>query len=148
MPKTTCSARPICAAYRRPAGARMLRRISTATLQTSRSHHSIARWQIDRGDYVEKSRSIALRSQRSRLRLRLETTGFRARTRLTGRRHRRAARRRRPDDGFARRPLAGEQILDLVAGQRLEFEQRLGQRLEIAALFLENLLRLFVTCLD
>src|SRR5215813_5786080 len=84
----------------------------------------------------------------SGLRLRLEAAGFRPRPRLAGRRHRRAARRGGLDHGFARRPLAGEQIFDLVAGQRLEFEQPLGQRFEISALLLENALRLGVAGLD
>src|SRR5262245_7075030 len=84
----------------------------------------------------------------SSLRLRLEAARFGARARLAGRRYGRTARGRRLDHGFARWPLAGEQILDLVAGQRLEFEQPLGQRFEIGALLLENALRLGVGGLD
>src|SRR5919201_5140249 len=121
----------------------MPRRISTALWARNLAHRSIACSRIDTAA-SERPRD----REPSRLRLRLEATGFGTRTRFAGGRHGRATRGCRLDDGFARRPLAGEQILDLVAGQRLEFEQRLGQRLEIAALFLENLLRLFVTCLD
>src|SRR5579862_2654559 len=86
----------------------------------------------------------------STLRLRLQRAGFGARPVAAGAggRHRGVARRRRLDHRFAARPLAEQQILDLVAGQRLEFEQALGQRLEIAALGGEDLLRLGIAGLD
>src|SRR6266403_1885996 len=82
------------------------------------------------------------------LRLRLQAAGLGARARLASGRHGRAARRRRLDDGFARWPLAHEQVLDLVAGERLELEQALGQRLEIGALLAEDLLGLGIARLD
>src|SRR5712671_7539693 len=91
--------------------------------------------------------TVALANRALRLRLRLQAPGLRARPRLAGGRHGGAA-RRRLDHGFARRPLAHEQILDLVAGQRLELEQALGQRLEIGALVGEYLLRLGIAGLD
>src|SRR3954447_13185966 len=76
---------------------------------------------------------------RSGLRLRLHRAGaLRARTALAGRRHRRRARGLRLDHGFARRLLTEQQVLDLVARQRLEFEQALGQNLELGALGFEN----------
>src|SRR5206468_1593486 len=83
-----------------------------------------------------------------RLRLRLEATGLRARPRLAGGRHGGAARRGRLDYGFARRPLADQEVLDLVAGERFELEQALGQRLEIGALVGEYLLGLGIAGLD
>ena len=75
-----------------------------------------------------------------RLRLRLQRTGrwLGPRPRLAGWRHGRAARRGRLDYGFAHRPLAGEQILDLVAGKRLELEQAPGQQFQIGALLVED----------
>ena len=78
---------------------------------------------------------------RSGLRLRRDVAGRRLGPgrRLAGRRHRGSARRQRLDHGFAHRLLAVEQILDLVAGQRLEFEQALGQSLEIGALLGQDL---------
>src|SRR5207244_7090504 len=100
------------------------------------------------------SRARRIFRQRSaavlRLRLRLQWTSRRigARARLAGGRHGRAARRRRLDYGLAHRPLAGEQVLDLVAGERLELEQALGQELEIGVLLIENLFGLRVASFD
>src|SRR4030081_3292428 len=84
----------------------------------------------------------------SRLRLRLQTTGFRTRARLAGRRNSGTARRGRLDHRFACRALAREQVLDLVAGQGLEFEQAFGQGLEIGTLLLEDLLGFGIAGLD
>ena len=44
--------------------------------------------------------------------------------------------------------LALEQALQLLAGERLEFEQPLGQRLQVAAFLGENLLRLLIAVFD
>src|SRR6185369_18032944 len=44
--------------------------------------------------------------------------------------------------------LAGEQLLDLVARQRLIFEQRLGERFELLAEFLEHVLGAVVPLVD
>src|SRR5690348_14177676 len=86
-----------------------------------------------------------------RLRLRLQA-GIRIGTRPrlargTGRRHGGGARRGRLQHRLAVRFLALEEIDDLVAAQRLEFEQALGQRLEVAALLGENPRRLVITLL-
>src|SRR3954453_10639946 len=75
----------------------------------------------DAGDVV-----FALKAeQRLRLRLRLQAARPRIgpRARLAGRRHRRTARSDWLDHGFPRRALAQQQVLDLIAGERLEFEQ-------------------------
>src|SRR6478752_8634393 len=84
-----------------------------------------------------------------RLRLRLQA-GIRigSRARLAGRRHGGGARRGRLEYGFAVRLLALEQVDDLVAGERLEFEQALGESFEIGALLGENTRRLDVTFFD
>src|SRR5580692_5847193 len=86
----------------------------------------------------------------STLRLRLQRAGLGARPVAAGAggRHGGVARRRRLDHRFADRPLAHEQILDLIAGQRLEFEQPLGERLEVGALVGEDLLRLGIAGFD
>src|SRR5579872_5625259 len=78
------------------------------------------------------------------LRLRLQRAGFRPRPVApgAGAGHGRRTRRRRLDDGFAGRPLAHQQILDFVAGQRFEFKQPFGERFQIGALLGENLPRL------
>src|SRR6185312_12606084 len=79
----------------------------------------------------------------SALRLRGDLAGGRRRrTRLAGGRHRRGARAGRLDHALAYRPLAREQVLDLVAGQRLELDQAARQRLEVGALVGEDLLGL------
>src|SRR5262245_46027898 len=85
-----------------------------------------------------------------RLRLRLHRAGFRARPVAAGacRRHRRGARARGLDGGLAVGPLAHQQILDLVAGERLELEQAFRQGLQIGALLGEDLLRLLIAFLD
>jgi hypothetical protein len=59
-----------------------------------------------------------------------------------GGQNRRIPRRCRVDNGFAVRKPAHERILDLVAGQRLVFEQALGERLEIGTLVGKDLLGL------
>src|SRR5258708_14376125 len=95
-------------------------------------------------------RALAMEEQwrRSGLRLRLQATGFRTRGRLAGRRNSGTARRGRLDHRFACRTLAREQVLDLVAGQGLEFEQAFGEGLEIGALLLEDLLGFGIAGLD
>ena len=81
--------------------------------------------------------------------LRIERRVGTRRAALAGGRHRGGARRRRLDHRLAHRPLAGEQVLDLVARQRLEFEQALGERLEVGALLGRGcLLRLGIAGLD
>src|SRR5213080_4390169 len=71
----------------------------------------------------------------SRLRLRLQA-GIRigTRARLASGRHRGSARRARLQHRLAVGLLALQQVDDLIAAQRLEFEQALGQRLEVVAL--------------
>src|SRR5580692_7585508 len=93
-------------------------------------------------------RAIAACGSTLRLRLQRPRLGARAVAAGAGGRHRGVARRGRLDHRFAARPLAQEQILDLVAGERLEFEQSLGQRLQIAALLGEDLLRLGIAGFD
>src|ERR1700748_2863131 len=78
----------------------------------------------------------------SSLRLRLHGAGFGTRPVAAGTRHRRGARARRLDRGLAVGLLAQEQVLDLVAGERLELEQALGQRFEVGTLLGQDLLRL------
>src|SRR5580658_3984679 len=92
----------------------------------------------------------AIAASGSTLRLRLQWAGLGARPVAAGAggRHRGVARRRRLDHRFAARPLAQKQILDLVAAERLEFEQPLGERLQITALVGEDLLRLGIAGFD
>ncbi len=54
-------------------------------------------------------------------------------------RHRGRTWRRRFGGLTAHRRLADNQILDLVAGERLVFDQTLGERFEIGTLGIENL---------
>src|SRR5581483_1735144 len=84
------------------------------------------------------------------LRLRGDFAGrpFRARARLAGRRHGGGTRRGRLDHRLAHRAFALEQVLDLVASQRLEFEQALGERFEVGALVRQDLPCLGETRLD
>src|SRR5207245_673717 len=80
--------------------------------------------------------------------LRLHAAGFRARARLASGRNRGGARRRRLDHGLPARPSAIQQVLDLVARQRLELEETLGKQLQLVALGLEDDVRLAVARLD
>src|SRR5580704_6279771 len=91
----------------------------------------------------------AIGARRLRLRLRLQA-GIRigARPRLAGRRHRRGARGRGLQHRLAVRLLALQQVLNLVAGQRLEFKQALGQRFQVGALLGEDPRRFVVALLD
>src|SRR5665213_1621576 len=84
-----------------------------------------------------------------RLRLRLQP-GIRIgpRARLAGRRHRRGARRGRLQHRLAVGLLALQQILDFVAAQGFEFQQALGQRFQVGALFGENARRFVVALFD
>src|SRR5499427_1854583 len=83
------------------------------------------------------------------LRLRLHAAGSAgARARLAGGRHGRAARRWRLDHRFAVRPLAVEEVLDLVAREGLELEQRLGDLLPVVALLGDDAPRLLLARLD
>src|SRR3569832_430423 len=75
-------------------------------------------------------------SELSALRLRRDVAGRRrvgARPRLAGRRHGRGARTRRLEHALAPRRLAGKQGLELVARERLELQQALGQHFESGA---------------
>ena len=68
--------------------------------------------------------------------------------RFPRRRHGRSARRDGLDHGFSRRALARKQILDLIAGEGLEFKKSLRQRLEIVALLGQDALRVGVAGLN
>src|SRR4051794_31188672 len=86
---------------------------------------------------------------RSGLRLRLEA-GIRVGPgpRLAGRGHGGGARRGRLQHGFAVRLFALEEIDDLVARQRLELQEALGQRFEVGALLGQNARRFVVAFFD
>src|SRR5258708_21771761 len=86
-------------------------------------------------------------SEPSGLRLRRDVPGLGARARLAGRRYR-GATRGGIARAFARRLLADQQILDLVAGERLVFDQALREQLEIGALLGDDLLRHLIAFLD
>src|SRR5580704_3507565 len=100
------------------------------------------------GPPLSVRRAIAAYGSTLRLRLQRPRLGARAVAAGAGGRYRGVARRGRLDHRFAARSLAQEQILDLVAGERLEFEQPLGQGLQIAALVSEDLLRLGIAGFD
>src|SRR6516162_1096455 len=88
------------------------------------------------------------RDTRSSLRLWLEAPGLGSRPRLAGWRNGRSARHCRLDDRLSRRPFARQQILDLVAGERLKFKQPLGKRLEISPPVIEDALGFVIAGFD
>src|SRR6185295_6228041 len=88
-------------------------------------------------------------TQRSRLRLRLQPRiRIGTRARLAGRRHRGGARAGRFQHRLAVRLLAFEQVLNFVAGQRLEFQQAFCQSLEVGALLGQDTGGFVVALLD
>ena len=70
------------------------------------------------------------------------------RARLAGWRHRGSPRRRIVHRALAGWRLAGDQILDLIPGQRLVFDQALREDFKIGALLGENFARELVAFLD
>src|SRR5258708_27461556 len=86
-------------------------------------------------------------SEPSGLRLRRDVPGLGARARLAGRRYR-GATRGGIARAFAHRLLADQEILDLVAGERLVFDQALRQQFEVGAVLGDDLLRELIAVLD
>src|ERR1043166_660078 len=83
-----------------------------------------------------------------RLRLGLQAARLGPWPRLAGGRHLRGARGHRLGQSLAHRRLAVEQVLDLVARQRLVLEQALGEHFEVGALLLQDVARLGIALLD
>src|SRR5208283_5004264 len=88
------------------------------------------------------TRDLFLKVRSGRLRFRSAQSGFAP---VRRRRHRSSGLRGGGRLVLARRDLAFEQALELVAGERLEFEKRIGDDVELSALFGQKALRRFVS---